>query len=152
MRLRVRACARWPSALDNLVKLCESEIVDCKCTRRAGEVDRLTRSLTTGRQLEFAMSAKTFEGSVSIVRNTKGEIALKRDPEGKFSAANAAECYSTMTQLAKKHKLPVNQYCLFTPDGGTEPVLLANRYGNPYIALLPKRDGSVKRGSVTKLA
>lgn len=31
------------------------------------------------------MSAKTFEGSVSIVKNTKGEIALKRDPEGKFS-------------------------------------------------------------------
>lgn len=95
------------------------------------------------------MSAKTFEGSVSIVRNTKGEIALKRDPEGKFSAANAAECYSTMAQLAKKHKLPVR---LFTPDGGTEPVLLADRYGNPYMALLSKRDGSAKRGSVTKLA
>ncbi len=99
------------------------------------------------------MSAKTFDGSVSIVKNTKGEIALKRDPEGKFSAANAPECYSTMMALAKKNKLSVNKYSLFIPDGGTEPVLLANRYGNPYIALLPKRsDLAVKRGSVTKLA
>jgi len=98
------------------------------------------------------MSAKTFEGSVSIVRNTKGEVSLKRDPEGKFDASNAAECYSTLTQLAKKHKLPINKYSLFVPDGGTEPVLLANRYGNPYIALLPKRGESAKRGSVTKLA
>lgn len=99
------------------------------------------------------MSAKTFEGSVSIVRNTKGEVALKRDPEGKFNAGNAAECYSTMQQLAKKNKLPINKYSLFIPEGGTEPVLLANRYGNPYLALLPKRgDGETKRSSVTKLA
>lgn len=99
------------------------------------------------------MSAKTFEGQVSIVLNTKGEIALKRDPDGKFSAENAKECYDTMMKLAKARKAPVNKYSLFIVDGGTEPVLLANRYGNPYIALLPKRDGVVaKRSSVTKLA
>ena len=99
------------------------------------------------------MSAKTFEGGVSIVKNTKGEIALKRDPEGKFNAGNAAECYGTMQQLSKKLKASINKYSLFMVEGGTEPVLLANRYGNPYIALLPKRgDGETKRGSVTKLA
>ena len=99
------------------------------------------------------MSAKTFEGSVSIVKNTKGEIALKRDPEGRFSAANAAECYAKMMELCKRLKLPVNKYSLFIADGGTEPVMLANRFGNPYIALLPKRgDGNVKRSAVTKLA
>lgn len=99
------------------------------------------------------MSAKTFEGSVSIVKNTKGEIALKRDPEGKFSAANAAECYAKMMELSKKLKSPINKYSLFLADGGTEAVLLANRFGNPYIALLPKRDGvAAKRSSVTKLA
>jgi hypothetical protein len=99
------------------------------------------------------MSAKTFEGSVSIVKNTKGEIALKRDPEGKFSAENAAECYAKLTELGKKLKAPVNKYSLFIADGGTEPVMLANRFGNPYIALLPKRgDGNVKRNAVTKLA
>jgi hypothetical protein len=29
------------------------------------------------------MSAKTFEGGVSIVKNTKGEIAVKRDEIGR---------------------------------------------------------------------
>lgn len=99
------------------------------------------------------MAAKTFEGSVSIVLNTKGEIALKKDSEGKFSAQNAGECYETMTKLAKARKATINKYSLFIADGGTEPVMLANRFGNPYIALLPKRgDGNVKRNAVTKLA
>lgn len=99
------------------------------------------------------MSAKTFEGSVSIVKNTKGEIALKRDPEGQFSAANAGECHQKLVELSKKLKAPVNKYSLFIADGGTEPVMLANRFGNPYIALLPKRDGvTAKRNAVTKLA
>jgi hypothetical protein len=99
------------------------------------------------------MSAKTFEGNVSVVLNTKGEIALKRDSEGKFSAANAAELHQTMTKLAKARKVAINKYSLFIADGGTEPVLLANRFGNPYIALLPKRgEGNAKKASVTKLA
>jgi hypothetical protein len=99
------------------------------------------------------MSAKTFEGGVSIIKNTKGEIALKRDPEGKFSADNAGECHAKLTELSKKLKAPINKYSLFVADGGTEPVLLANRFGNPYIALLPKRgDGGAKRNAVTKLA
>jgi hypothetical protein len=99
------------------------------------------------------MAAKTFEGSVSIVLNTKGEIALKRDPEGKFTAENAVECYQTMTKLAKARKATINKYSMFLVENGTEAVLLANRYGNPYIALLPKRaDGQAKRNAVTKLA
>ena len=99
------------------------------------------------------MSAKTFEGAVSIVLNTKGEIALKKDPEGKFTAANAAECYETLAKLAKSRKAAINKYSLFVTEGGTEAVLLANRYGNPYVALLPKREGGGKAGSkVVKLA
>lgn len=99
------------------------------------------------------MAAKTFEGNVSVVLNTKGEIALKKDLEGKFSAENAAELYQTLTKLAKARKVSINKYSLFVTDGGTEAVLLANRYGNPYIALLPKRaDGGAKRNQVTKLA
>lgn len=99
------------------------------------------------------MAAKTFEGNVSVVLNTKGEIALKKDIEGKFSAENAAELYQTLTKLAKARKVSINKYSLFVTDGGTEAVLLANRYGNPYIALLPKRaDGQAKRNAVTKLA
>jgi hypothetical protein len=99
------------------------------------------------------MSAKTFEGLVSIVKNTKGEIALKKDADGKFSVDNAGECHAKMTELSKKLKAPINKYSLFIADGGTEAVMLANRFGNPYIALLPKRgDGAAKRSSVTKLA
>lgn len=99
------------------------------------------------------MSARTFDGNVSIVKNTKGEIALKKDADGKFSVANAGECHAKMTELSKKLKAPINKYSLFVADGGTEPVMLANRFGNPYIALLPKRgDGSVKKNAVTKLA
>jgi hypothetical protein len=99
------------------------------------------------------MSAKTFEGGVSIIKNTKGEIALKRDPEGKFSASNAGECHAKLAELSKKLKSPINKYSLFVADGGTEPVLLANRFGNPYIALLPERGaGGAKKLAVTKLA
>jgi hypothetical protein len=98
------------------------------------------------------MSAKTFEGSVSIVKNTKGEIALKKDVDGKFSAENAGECHAKLTELSKKLKAPINKYSLFVADGGTEPVMLANRYGNPYIALLPKRGDGMKKSTVTKLA
>jgi len=99
------------------------------------------------------MSAKTFDSSVSIVLNTKGEIALKKDGDGKFSSENAAECYKTMTKLSKDRKAAINKYSLFMTENGTEAVLLANRYGNPYIALLPKRDESgASRSKVTKLA
>jgi len=100
------------------------------------------------------MATKLFEGGVSIVANTKGEIALKRDAEGKFNAENAKECYETMTKLAKARKASINKYSLFVVNGGTEPVLLANRYGNPYIALLPKREGgdAPKASKVVKLA
>lgn len=100
------------------------------------------------------MASKVFEGNVSIILNTKGEIALKRDPEGKFNAGNAGECYQTLAKLAKTRKAAVNKYALFVVDNGTEPVMLANRYGNPYIALLPKRaeGGGSRKAGVTKLA
>lgn len=99
------------------------------------------------------MSAKTFEGSVSIVKNTKGEIALKRDAEGSFTAKDAPEIYGKLVELAKSHKASINSYSLFIAEKGTEPVLLANRYGNPYIALLPKRsEGGKSAPKVVKLA
>ena len=98
------------------------------------------------------MSNKTFEGSVSVIRNTKGEIALKRDPEGKWNASNAGELYAKVKELAKAQKAAINAYSLFIVKDGTEVVLLANRYGNPYIAVLPKREGGAGKAKVTKLA
>jgi len=99
------------------------------------------------------MAAKTFEGSVSIILNTKGEIALKKDAAGKFTAADAAEIHSQMVAFAKSKKAVINKYSLFITDGGKEPVLLVNRYGNPYIALLaPRGDSGGSKKTVTKLA
>lgn len=98
------------------------------------------------------MASKVFVGNVSIYKNTKGEIAVQKDSEGKFSAENVAECLTMVRKLAKEHKAAINKYSLLLVDGGTEPVLMVNRFGNPYIALLPKRvEGTAKR-SVTKLA
>jgi len=99
--------------------------------------------------------SRVFNGKVSIVLNTKGEIALKRDSEGRFSAENATEIYETMLKLAKARKATINKYSLFRTESGKIPVLLANRYGNPYIALLPEKaeNGvSVPKKTVTKLA
>lgn len=98
------------------------------------------------------MSSKTFEGKVSVVLNTKGEIALKRDSEGAWDASQARELHTKIVELAKQRKTGINQYSLWIAPNGTEPVLLANRYGNPYIALLPKREDASPKQKVTKLA
>lgn len=99
------------------------------------------------------MAAKTFVGSVSIILNTKGEIALKKDEAGKFTAADSAEIYKLLKEFGKSNKAGINKYSLFTVDGGKEPVLLVNRYGNPYIALLKSQgDAGTSKKSVTKLA
>ena len=99
------------------------------------------------------MAAKTFEGSVSIILNTNGEIALKKDAAGQFTAADAAEIYSQMMAFAKSKKAVINKYSLFVAEGGKEPVLLANYYGKPYIALLaPRGGGGGSRKTVIKLA
>lgn len=101
------------------------------------------------------MSSKIFEGSVSIVKNTKGLIALKKDPEGKFNAGNVTELHSTMVKLAKEHKTTIDQWSLWLKDAKGEAVLLARMpYGTPYVAVLPKQDQktTTARKSVTKLA
>jgi hypothetical protein len=114
---------------------------------------QVTRSFTIWVLEDSIMGSKTFEGNVSIVLNTKGEIALKRDPEGGWDASKAQALHVKMGELAKKHKAKISSYALFQAEGGTEPVLLANRYGNPYVALLPKRgEGGATRKGVTKLA
>jgi hypothetical protein len=98
--------------------------------------------------------AKIYKGSVSIVKNTKGQIAVKADPEGKFSSVNTAELYETMTSLGKKHKAEVKFY---KPDPkGDTALLFADRWGNPYLAVLPAVQApgevTVTRPTVTKLA
>jgi hypothetical protein len=96
--------------------------------------------------------AKIYNGSVSIIKNLKGFITVQADPDGKFTAANVDELYTTMLALAKKHKADCQ---FFTPEvGGDTPILFANPWGKPYMALLPARKapGKVTVNKVTKLA
>jgi hypothetical protein len=96
-------------------------------------------------------TSRIYSGQASIVRNTKGEIALVRDAEGAFNATNAAECAAKMAQLAKSLKAPISKWAMFVAPGGKTPVMLANRWGAPYIALLPGDDAAPTK-RVEKLA
>ena len=93
--------------------------------------------------------AKIYKGRVSVYSNSQNQLVVKPDPEGKFNHENVAELYKTMCQLAKKHKMEVR---VFKPEQLSDtPVLMADRWGKPYIALLPERKAPGAL-TVTKLA
>lgn len=78
---------------------------------------------------------KTYEGTFGIRTNTKGEIVLGKAKDGKYTAADAAVVHKRILALCKEHKLKAR---IFQPDpAGTQPVVLADPWGNPYLALLP---------------
>lgn len=90
-----------------------------------------------------------FKHKVSIFKNTVGRVVLKQDDDGKYSNDNAAECLTEMKTLAAKHKL---DFKLWKPKaGGNTPVILADRWGKPYMALLPEQEVASKP-RVVKLA
>lgn len=98
--------------------------------------------------------AKIYNGTVSVILNTKGQIAVRQDADGKFTHANVQELYDTMVKLGKKMKREVRFY---KPEAdGDTAVLMADRWGKPYIALLPARKApgelTVTRPAVQKLA
>jgi hypothetical protein len=98
--------------------------------------------------------AKIYQGQVSVYTNSNNQLIVKPDADGKFSHANVAELYKTMLTLSKKHKMEVR---VFKPDTETAncdtPLLMADRWGKPYIALLPERKApSVTKVTVQKLA
>ena len=79
--------------------------------------------------------AMIFKGNVSIFSNTKGEVVVKPDAEGRFNA--------------KKNKLTPR---VFKPEvTGDTPILMCDRFGKPYVALLPERKAPSKV-TITKLA
>ena len=101
--------------------------------------------------------SKIFKGNVSVVRNTKGEIALKKDVEGKFSADTIGELHAKVVSLSKELKADINKWSYWIPEGvnvkTAVPVLMADRFGNPRITMLaPVTDQPVSKGKVTKLA
>lgn len=98
--------------------------------------------------------AKIYNGNVSIVKNLKGQITVQPDAAGKFNAVNVQELYTTMCKLAKQHKAECRFY---KPEaGGDTPLLFADRWGKPYVAVLPARKApggvTVTRPTVQKLA
>ena len=96
--------------------------------------------------------SKIFEGKVSVVRNTKGEVALQRDPNGAWDSTMARELNQRMLELAKELKAELNGYTYWVAPDGTEPVLLTRKTGVPYMALLSKRKDSAPKSKVVKLA
>lgn len=103
--------------------------------------------------------SKVFRGTVSIIQNTKGEIALKKDIEGSFSADNAVECYGKMQEFATKLKAPLNKWSFWVPEGvnvkTAVPVMMADRFGNPRITMLAPVEvikGEKSTAKITKLA
>ena len=93
--------------------------------------------------------AMIYKQPVSVYANTKGELTVKPDADGKWTHDNVVELYKTMQRLAKEHKMPIR---VFKPEAnGTEPVLLTDRYGKPYLALLTASKAPSKM-TVTKLA
>ena len=95
--------------------------------------------------------AKIYQGKVSVYNNSKNQLVVKPDDDGKFTQENAAELYSTMVALGKKHKLEVRVY---KPEAnGDTPILMADRWGKPYVALLPERKApGVAKVTIQKLA
>lgn len=93
--------------------------------------------------------AMIYKGTVSVFQNSKKFIVVKPDPEGNFSADNADELYAKMLEFSKKLKAEIKA---FKPEANANtPVLLSDRYGNPYIALL-KESKAPSKVKVTKLA
>lgn len=96
--------------------------------------------------------SRIFEGNVSVFMNTKGEIALKRDAEGSWNAENATALAKKMVELSKKHKCGIHKWSYFVAEGGKDVLLMADRFGNPRITILPPQSDKPAKAKMTKLA
>lgn len=82
--------------------------------------------------------ARPFTGKFSIVLNTKNRIVLQKDEKGAFEAKDAAKVLARMNKAAEEHDAVLD---IFQPDpAGNQPVVLASRWGTPYMALLTPQD------------
>ena len=98
--------------------------------------------------------AKIYQGKVSVYSNSNNQLVVKPDVDGKFDHTNVVELYKTMLTLGKTKKMDVR---VFKPENETAncdtPLLVSDRWGKPYIALLPERKApSVTKVTVQKLA
>lgn len=78
--------------------------------------------------------SRIYKGRVSVFADTKNQLVVRADQNGQFSHENVAELYQKMVLLSKQHKMEIRVY---KPESlGDTPVLLADRWGKPYVALL----------------
>jgi len=96
--------------------------------------------------------SRIYEGTVSIYKNTKGEIALKRDNEGNWSNENAEELKAKMLELADKLDTNVHKWSYFVVEGGKDAVLQVDRYGNPRLTIMPEQKKGASKSKIEKLA
>ena len=96
--------------------------------------------------------SRIFEGNVSLVANTKGEVALKRDLNGAWNSSNAAQLWAKAQEVSKAKTMPLHKWSFFQVEGGTDVILMADRYGNPRITILPPKAQGATKSKVTKLA
>lgn len=96
--------------------------------------------------------AKVYEGNVSIFKNSKDKIVVKADPNGAFNSESVEALASKMTELGRSLKAEVNFFIPETnSDKPIKAVLLANRWGSPYVAYLPEGKTSTRK-PIEKLA
>lgn len=95
--------------------------------------------------------SRTFEGKVSLVKNTNGEIALKRDDAGKWDATQAVALMERMQELSKTMNAKIHKWSYFEVEGGTDAVLMADRYGNPRLTILPPKAKGSKTSKIEVL-
>jgi hypothetical protein len=94
--------------------------------------------------------AMMYKLPVSVYSNSKGELAVKPDTEGKFTFANVDELYAKMLAYSKEHKMPIRLYKPKGKPNCTAPVLLTDKWGKPYLALLEPQKAPSK-AVITKL-
>jgi hypothetical protein len=88
---------------------------------------------------------------LSLIKNTNGEVALKRDLDGKWDATMAVALYERMQELSKTLNAPLHKWSLYVVDGGVDAVLMADRYGNPRLTLLPPKAQGSKTSKIEVL-
>ena len=84
--------------------------------------------------------SRTFEGKVSLIKNTNGEVALKRDLDGKWDATMAVALYERMQELSKTLNAPLHKWSLYVVDGGVDAVLMASSTTTVSLRLSPSSD------------
>jgi hypothetical protein len=82
--------------------------------------------------------AKIYNGKVSVYADTKKRITIKADTDGKFDMTNVVELYTTIQKLSKQHKMEAKVYK--PKANGDTPIIMSDKWGKPYLAVLPAQE------------